>query len=128
MIRLEMKNYNVKLTKKLPEYQHYHKGNIDKYKYITGEEILLLPSDESRMIEPARFTYSSLERVLETQTKTIEDQNKKQVAVATLKFLKSVEQKFWVKDALPQDQLNEEAKNVYLNIYIYIYIYIYTNK
>ena len=76
MIRLEMKNYNVKLTKKLPEYQHYHKGNIDKYKYITGEEILLLPSDESRMIEPARLTYSSLERVLVTQTKAIKDQNK----------------------------------------------------
>ena len=79
MIRLEMKNYNAKLTKKhyIPEYQYYHKGNIDKYKYITGEEILLLPSDESTMLEPARFTYSSLERVLETQTKTIEDQKKK---------------------------------------------------
>ena len=31
-------------------------GKIDKYKYLTGEDILL--SDQSRIIEQARFTYS----------------------------------------------------------------------
>ena len=29
---------------------------IDKYEYLTGEEIL--PSDQSRIIEQAKFTYS----------------------------------------------------------------------
>ena len=31
---------------------------IDKYEYLTGEEIL--PSDQSRIIEQAKFTYSSM--------------------------------------------------------------------
>ena len=31
-------------------------GKIDKYEYLTGEEIL--PSDKSRILEQAKFTYS----------------------------------------------------------------------
>ena len=31
-------------------------GKIDKYEYLTGEEIL--PSDQSRILEQAKFTYS----------------------------------------------------------------------
>ena len=31
-------------------------GKIDKYEYLTGEEIF--PSDQSRMIEQGRFIYS----------------------------------------------------------------------
>ena len=30
-------------------------GKIDKYGYLTGEE--MLPSDQSRMIEQAKFNY-----------------------------------------------------------------------
>ena len=41
-------------------------GKIDKYEYLTGEEIL--PSDQRRLIERAKFTYSRLGK-----TKTIED-------------------------------------------------------
>ena len=33
-------------------------GKIDKYKYLTGEEILL--SDQGRAIKQAKFTYSPL--------------------------------------------------------------------
>ena len=33
-------------------------GKIDKYEYLTGEEIL--PSDQRRVIEQAKFTYSPL--------------------------------------------------------------------
>ena len=47
-------------------------GKIDKYEYLTGEEIL--PPDQSRVIEQAKFTYSPLGKALEKQTKTIEDQ------------------------------------------------------
>ena len=52
-------------------------GKIDKYKYLTGEEIL--PSDQRRVIEQAKFTYSPLGKSLEKQTKAIEDQGKKQI-------------------------------------------------
>ena len=56
-------------------------GKIDKYEYLTGEEIL--PSDLSRIIEQAKFTYSPLGKAFEKQIKTIEEQGKKQVDAIT---------------------------------------------
>ena len=50
--------------------------NIDRYWYLTGEEILC--SDQRTVIEQAKFTYSHLGKALEKQTKTIEDQGEKQ--------------------------------------------------
>ena len=47
----------------------------DKYEYLTSEEIL--SSDQSRIIESARFTYSPLGKAFEKQIKTIEEQEKK---------------------------------------------------
>ena len=47
---------------------------IDKYEYLTGEEILL--SDQSRIIEQAKFTYFPLGKRFEKQIKTIEEQGK----------------------------------------------------
>ena len=52
-------------------------GKNDKYEYLTGEGIL--PSDQRRVIEKAKFTYSSSGKAIEKQTKSIEDQGKKQV-------------------------------------------------
>ena len=52
-------------------------GKIDKYEYLTGEEIL--PSNQQQIIQQAKFTYSPLGKALEKQTKIIEDQGKKQV-------------------------------------------------
>ena len=49
-------------------------GKINKYKYLTGEEIL--PSNQKQIIEPAKFTSSPLGKSFEKQTKTIEDQGK----------------------------------------------------
>ena len=45
--------------------------------FFAGDEIL--PSDQSRIIEQAQFTYSPLGKVLEKQLKTIEDLGIKQV-------------------------------------------------
>ena len=56
----------------------------EKHEYLTGEEIL--PSNQKQTIEQAKFTYSPLGKAFEKQTKTIEDQGKKQVD--TLKTLK----------------------------------------
>ena len=52
-------------------------GKINKYKYLTGEEIL--PSNQKQIIQQAKFTYSLLGKAFEKQTKTIEDQGEKQV-------------------------------------------------
>ena len=52
-------------------------GEIDNYEYLTGEEIL--PSDQRRMIEQAKFTYSALGKALEKQTKTIEHEGENQM-------------------------------------------------
>ena len=46
-------------------------GQIDKYEYLTGEEVL--PSDQGILIEQATFTYYLLGKALEKQTKTTED-------------------------------------------------------
>ena len=50
---------------------------IDKYECLTGEEIL--PSDQRRVIEPAKFTCSPLGKALKKQPKTFEHQSKKQI-------------------------------------------------
>ena len=52
-------------------------GKLDKYKYLTGEEIL--PSNQQQIIEQVKFTYSLQGKAFEKQTKTIEDQGKKQI-------------------------------------------------
>ena len=49
-------------------------GKIDKCEYLTNEEIL--PSDQSRIIEQTKFTYSLLVKIFEKQ---IESQGKKQI-------------------------------------------------
>ena len=49
-------------------------GKIDKYEYLPGEEILT--SDQSIIIEQAKFRYSNLEKAFEKQIKTIEEQGK----------------------------------------------------
>ena len=52
-------------------------GKLDKYEYLTGEEIL--PSNQQQIIQQAKFNYSPLGKALEKQRKTIEDRGKKQV-------------------------------------------------
>ena len=56
-------------------------GKIDKYEFLTGEEIL--PFDQSRIIEQAKFTYSPLGKAFEEQTKTIEEQGKEKADAIT---------------------------------------------
>ena len=49
-------------------------GEIDKYENLTGEEIL--PSDQSIIIEQAKFISSPFGKGFEKQIKTIEEQGK----------------------------------------------------
>ena len=47
-------------------------GKIDKYEYVTGEEIL--HSSQQQVIEKDKFTYYPLEKAFKKQTKTMDDQ------------------------------------------------------
>ena len=76
-----MINCNMILTERHQKYQHYHLEKIDKYKYLAGEEIL--PSNQKQIIEQANFMYSPLGKAFEKQTKTIEEQGRKQIDAIT---------------------------------------------
>ena len=59
-------------------------SKIDKYEYLTGEEIL--PSNQQQITEQAKFTYSPLGKAFEKQIKKIKDPGQNQVeALNTLK-------------------------------------------
>ena len=64
-------------------------GKIDKHEYLTGEEIS--QSNQKQIIEKAKFTYSPLENAFDKETKTIEDQGKKQVEALKGLYLKTKE-------------------------------------
>ena len=83
-------------------------GKIDKYEYLTGEEIL--PSNQQQIIEQAKFTYSPLGKAFEKQTKTVKDQGKKQVDA--LEFLMPSDKELPpTKDFVPEENLNPEIIN-----------------
>ena len=98
-------------------------GKIDKYEYLTGEEIL--PSNQQQIMEQVKFTYSPLGRAFEKQTKAIEDQGKKQIqAIQNIDFSKSEEKaKFDSDDDLAilrqkelYNELTEEKKTEIKNL------------
>ena len=78
-------------------------GKIDKYEYLTGEEIL--PSNQQQIIEQAKFTYSPLGKDFEKQTKTIKDQGEKQI-----KAIQDNNKQLTIKNIIPENILNDEAK------------------
>ena len=69
-----------------------------------------MPSNQQQIIEQAKFTYSPLGKAFQTQTKTIEDQGKKQVdALADLKP-KEIKSRETKQDEYGDYFLNELAK------------------
>ena len=83
-------------------------GKLDRYEYLTGEEIL--PSNQQQIIQQAKFTFSPLGKALEKQRKTIEDQGEKQVVA--LESLKDSYKKLSpIKDLIPMENLNPEIIN-----------------
>ena len=83
-------------------------GKLDKYEYLTGEEIL--PSNQQQIIQQVKFNYSPLGKAIEKQRKTIEDQGEKQVVA--LESLKDSDKKLTpIKDFIPMENLNPEIIN-----------------
>ena len=74
-IRDEKLQYNI--NREAAKISALSSGKFDKYEYLTGEEIL--PHDQTRVIEQAKFAYSPSEKAFEKRTKTIEDEGEKQV-------------------------------------------------
>ena len=74
MIRLEMKNCNMTLTEKKQQNRRQKEAakisalwswKIEECEYLTGKEILR--SDQSRIIEQAKFTYFPFDKSFEKQ-------------------------------------------------------------
>ena len=89
-IRDEKLQYDI--NRKTAKISALSSGNIQKYEYLTGEDIL--PSIQQQIIEQAKFTYSPLGKAFEKQIQTNKDQGKKQV------------------DALENLKLKEETKPI----------------
>ena len=83
-------------------------GKLDKYEYLTGEEIL--PSNQQQIIQQAKFNYSPLGKAIEKQIKTIKDQGEKQLVA--LESLKAPDKKLTsIKEFIPIENLNPEIIN-----------------
>ena len=77
-------------------------GKLDKYEYLTGEEIL--PSNQQQIIQQAKFNYSPLGKAIEKQRKTIEDQGEKQLDALKISYKKLPS----IKDFVPTEKFNPE--------------------
>ena len=82
------KNLQYDINKDAAKISPLSSGKIDKYEYLTGEEIL--PPYESRVIEQAKFIYSPLRKALEKQMKTIEYQVGKQIKAIENRVKKAI--------------------------------------
>ena len=71
-IRDEKLQYN--MNREAAKISTLSSGKINKYEYLTGEEIL--PSNQQQINEQPKFTYSPLGKAFEKQTETTEDQTK----------------------------------------------------
>ena len=54
-------------------------GKIDKYEYLTCEEIL--PSNQQQIIQQAKFTYSPLGKAFEKQIKLLKIKEKNKLMI-----------------------------------------------
>ena len=73
-------------------------GNIYKYEYLTGKE--MLPSNRSQTRKQAKFTYSPLGKVLKKQTEEQVD------ALWSLNISDKTDELKQIKSIFPQNQVN----------------------
>ena len=111
IISLEIKNDIVekRYYKEPTKISVLSSGKIDKYKYVTDEELQL--SYQSRIVEQAKFTYSTLgKKPFRKTNKVIEDQGEKtkEIETRTEKQLLGIDQKS-ILSLFLKDFLTEEA-------------------
>ena len=76
-------------------------GKLDKYEYLTGEEIL--QSNQQQIIQQTKFNYSPLGKAIEKHL-TIKDQGEKQVVALKTSYKKLPS----IKDFVPTEKFNPE--------------------
>ena len=97
------------LKERLQKRSALSSGKIDKYEYVTGEEVLRLK--QQQIIEQAKFTYSPLGKAFEKQTKTMDDQVEKQIkAIQDKRPIKSIEKFTYYNNDSPNVL---KVKNIY---------------
>ena len=77
IIRLRIKKIPYDINREAAKISALSSGKIDKYEYLTCEEIL--PSNQKQIIEKTKFSYSPLGKVFEKEMKTTEDQGEELV-------------------------------------------------
>ena len=98
------------INREAPKISALSSGKLDKYEYLTGEEII--PSNQQQIIQQAKFNYSPLGKAIEKQRKTIEDHRKKQVeAIQDNKQLASI-----IKDDYKDKLLLSKEREIFKDI------------
>ena len=117
MVRLEMKNCNMILTEKQQKFQHCLK-KIDKYEYLTGEEIL--SSNQREITEQAKLAYSPL-------GKTVKKHTEKHAAV--VKSLKAFNKKVELKriEGINQNVINQKVEKFTILVNILCLVFLKTH-
>ena len=72
--KIKDKKLQCEINKETAKISPLSSGKIDKYEYLTGEEIL--PSNERQIIEQEKFTYSPLGKAFEKQLKQLKTKEK----------------------------------------------------
>ena len=67
-IKDETIQYEYNINREATKISALSSGHIDKYVYLSGEEIL--PTDQSRIIQQTMFTYSPLIKSFEKKSKS----------------------------------------------------------
>ena len=67
MIRLEMKNYSMTSTEKLPKYQLDHNAKLISMNILPVKKYS--PSNQQQIIEQAKFIYTPLGKAFQKQIK-----------------------------------------------------------
>ena len=72
--KIKDKKLQYEINKEAAKISPLSSEKIDKYEYLTGEEIL--PSNERQIIEQEKFTYSPLGKAFEKQIKQLKAKEK----------------------------------------------------
>ena len=80
-IRDEKLQYDI--TREAAKISALSSGKIDKYKYLTGEEIL--PSHQKQITEQAKFTYSPRENAFENKLKYLKNKEENKEMLLQIK-------------------------------------------
>ena len=80
-IRDEKLQYDI--TREAAKTSALSSGKIDKYKYLTGEEIL--PSHQRQITEQAKFTYSPRENAFENKLKYLKNKEENKEMLLQIK-------------------------------------------